>query len=74
MDGRVISEAPNARWAGSLLNDIQVARHTRNLVYKVAGDSVDGHYKNIHRLIVPLSADRTTIDEYVVGTEAVPAQ
>jgi hypothetical protein len=72
MNGRFISEAPNAQWASLLLGKMQAVRYARNLIYNVDRESVGDHFTNIHRLVIPLSIDGKNIDEFLVGSEAVP--
>jgi hypothetical protein len=74
MGGRSISDAPNAKWMGSILDQLQAVRSARNLVYRVDHELVDGHFSNVHRLVIPLSSDGRVIDEFVVASQVVPAQ
>lgn len=74
MSGRFISEAPNTQWANSLLDQTQAARYARNLVYDVDHGIVDGHFANVHRLVIPLSVDGTIIDKYLIASGAVAAK
>ena len=74
MKGRFISEAPNVRWSGLLLDQIKAVRLARNLNYKVVRETVDDHFASVHRVVIPLSFDGRIIEEYLIVTEAVPDQ
>lgn len=74
MSGRLVSEAPNARWVHSILSQLQAVRSAQDLMYTVDHELVDGQFSNIHRLIIPLSLDRKLVDEFIVASQATPAQ
>lgn len=74
MLGRSITDAPNAHWVGSLLEQLRAVRYAQNLIYNVSRELVDNHLSSVHRLIIPLSLDGRVIDEYCVASQTTPAQ